>query len=199
MESLIGIKCRDFVLLAADASVARSIMVLKQDEQKIFKLSDSLAMAVAGESGDTVQFADYIAKNIQLFKMRNGYGLSPKAAANFTRKNLADSLRTRNAYRCDLLLGGFDSHSKEPELYWVDYLGSLAKVPFAAHGYGGIFSMGVIDAAYRADMTVEEAHSLIRACVKEIRKRFLGNMPVFKCVVIDTNGIRDLSDVKVDE
>lgn len=29
-------------------------------------------MAVAGEPGDTVQFAEYIAKNIQLYKMRNG-------------------------------------------------------------------------------------------------------------------------------
>ena len=29
-------------------------------------------MAVSGESGDTTQFAEYIAKNIQLYKMRNG-------------------------------------------------------------------------------------------------------------------------------
>lgn len=102
MECLIGIKCNDFVLLAADGAVAHSIMVLKQDEQKITKLSDSLAMAVVGESGDTVQFADYIAKNITLYKTRNGYELSPKAAATFTRKNLADSLRSRNAYRVSM-------------------------------------------------------------------------------------------------
>jgi 20S proteasome subunit beta 4 len=29
-------------------------------------------MAVSGESGDTKQFAEYIAKNIALYKMRNG-------------------------------------------------------------------------------------------------------------------------------
>lgn len=52
-------------------------------------------MAVSGESGDTVQFAEYIAKNIQLYKMRNGYELSPKEAASFTRRNLADALRSR--------------------------------------------------------------------------------------------------------
>lgn len=52
-------------------------------------------MAVSGESGDTVQFAEYIAKNIQLYKMRNGYELSPKEAAMFTRRNLADALRSR--------------------------------------------------------------------------------------------------------
>lgn len=51
-------------------------------------------MAVSGEQGDTIQFAEYIAKNIQLYKMRNGYELGPQAAANFTRKNLADALRS---------------------------------------------------------------------------------------------------------
>jgi 20S proteasome subunit beta 4 len=29
-------------------------------------------MATSGESGDTHQFGEYIAKNIQLYKMRNG-------------------------------------------------------------------------------------------------------------------------------
>ena len=36
------------------------------------KMSDKLLMLVSGESGDTVQFAEYISKNIQLYKMRNG-------------------------------------------------------------------------------------------------------------------------------
>lgn len=52
-------------------------------------------MAVSGESGDTTQFAEYIAKNIQLYKMRNTYEMSPKEAVNFTRRNLADALRSR--------------------------------------------------------------------------------------------------------
>lgn len=65
------------------------------DEDKLHKISDKLVMAISGESGDTTQFAEYIAKNIQLYKMRNGYELSPNAAANFTRRNLADYLRSR--------------------------------------------------------------------------------------------------------
>ena len=37
-----------------------------------FIFSSRLVMAVSGESGDTTQFAEYIAKNIALYKMRNG-------------------------------------------------------------------------------------------------------------------------------
>lgn len=42
------------------------------DYDKMFKLNDNLLMLVTGEAGDTVQFAEYIGKNIQLYKMRNG-------------------------------------------------------------------------------------------------------------------------------
>ena len=42
------------------------------DYDKMHKMSDKLLMLVSGESGDTVQFAEYISKNIQLYKMRNG-------------------------------------------------------------------------------------------------------------------------------
>jgi 20S proteasome subunit beta 4 len=52
-------------------------------------------MAISGEQGDTNQFAEYIAKNVQLYKMRNNYELSPNEASHFTRRILADNLRTR--------------------------------------------------------------------------------------------------------
>lgn len=52
-------------------------------------------MAATGEAGDMVQFAEYIQKNIHLYKIRNGYEMSPSAAASFTSYNLKKSLRSR--------------------------------------------------------------------------------------------------------
>jgi len=51
-------------------------------------------MSVTGEDGDCAQFAEYIEKNIQLYKIRNGYELSPEEMVNFTRKLLAEALRS---------------------------------------------------------------------------------------------------------
>lgn len=70
------------------------LILMFADEEKIYKISDKLVMGVIGDSGDTTQFAEYIAKNLQLYKMRNGYELGPTAAANFTRRNLAEYLRS---------------------------------------------------------------------------------------------------------
>ena len=83
------------------------------DDDKMVSLSDNVLMLVCGDNGDCLQFSEYMAKNIQLYKMRNGYELSPDAAANFTRRNLAESLRSRVSYR-DKMEGIPQSHSQLP-------------------------------------------------------------------------------------
>uniref|UniRef100_A0A023FU65 Proteasome subunit beta n=1 Tax=Amblyomma parvum TaxID=251391 RepID=A0A023FU65_AMBPA len=196
MECLVGIAFKDFALMAADRTTAFSIMVLKHDEEKIHKLSSKLLMAVCGEAGDTVQFAEFIAKNIQLYKMRNGYELSPSAAAHFTRRNLADYLRSRTPYSVNVLLAGHDN-ANGTELYYLDYLATMAKVPFAAHGYGAFFLTSVLDRYYRADMNEDEAVELLKKCVGEVQKRFLVNLPAFRVQIVDKDGIRDKPDIPI--
>jgi 20S proteasome alpha/beta subunit len=83
----------------------------------------------------SVQFAEYIQANVQLYSMRNESDLGPSAVASFVRGELAESLRTRNPYTVNLLLGGMDPITKKPSLYWLDYLAALAPLPYAAHGY----------------------------------------------------------------
>ena len=164
MEFLLGIEGKDCVLLAASKAETRSITILNTDEEgkKIRLLNDNTLMASSGEAGDTgtammrpvlceeprltdrdvvssapwpVQFADFIEANVQLDSMRNGYALSPSAVANFTRNELASSLRSRKPYHVNILLGGVDPITEKPSLSFLDYLASLSKVPYAAHGY----------------------------------------------------------------
>lgn len=82
-----------------------------------------------------MQFSEYIQRNAQLYSMRNEADLSPSALANFVRGELASSLRSRKPYHVNLLMGGVDPITEKPALYWLDYLASLADVPYAAHGY----------------------------------------------------------------
>jgi len=146
-------------------------------------------MAVSGEAGDTTQFSEYIAKNIQLYKMRNNYELSPKAAAHFTRKNLADALRSRNPYQVNLLMAGYDDVEKRADLYYMDYLATLLEVPYCAHGYGGYFTLSTMDAYYKPEMSVEEGYELLKKCVAEIGKRLVINLPTFAVRRVDADGI----------
>ncbi|CAH3110401.1 proteasome subunit beta type-2-like [Pocillopora damicornis] len=192
MECLIGIQGPDFVLVASDSGSGRSIIRMKDDQDKMFKLSSKLLMLVTGEAGDTVQFAEYMEKNIQLYKMRNGYELTPHAAANFTRRNLADALRSSSAYQVNLLLAGYDD-TEGPELYYMDWLASLQKIPFAAHGYGSFFSLSILDRYYKPGLSREEATELLKKCIEEVQRRFLVRLPDFFVRIVDKDGVHDVS------
>merc|ERR1712173_152386 len=197
MECSLALCFKDFAMIATDQTSARSIMVMKDDYKKTFQLSDKMLMSVVGESGDTTQYAEFIAKNIQLYKMQNGYELSPKASANFTRRNLADYLRSRTPFSVNILMAGYDDELEECELYVLDYLASMVKAPFAAHGYGGFFTTSIMDRDYRKDMTEAEAYDLMKACVKEVHKRLIINLPNFQVEVINKDGIKSMDDITI--
>lgn len=95
--------------------------------------------------GDTVQFAEYVERNIRLYSIRNTHPLRPPSAASWVRKSLAESLRSRHPYSVNLLLGGYDTSTFTPHLYWIDYFGTLVEVPFGAHGYGSYFALSLLD------------------------------------------------------
>lgn len=95
--------------------------------------------------GDTVQFAEYVERNLRLYQIRHHHALRPHSAASWIRRSLADSLRSRSPYAVNLLVGGYDVSEGAPHLYWIDYLGTLATVPFAAHGYGSYFALSLLD------------------------------------------------------
>ena len=164
METSFAITGKGYVIVAADTTSARSIVKMKVDEDKIKTLSPHLLMAYSGEPGtcltphshnaiiiltktpgDTVQFAEYVERNIRLYQIRNLYPLRPSAAASWIRRALAESLRSRKPYSVNLLLGGYDTASHDPHLYWIDYLGTMTEVPFAAHGYGSYFALSLLD------------------------------------------------------
>ncbi|XP_022352359.1 proteasome subunit beta type-2 isoform X2 [Enhydra lutris kenyoni] len=185
MEYLIGIQGPDYVLVASDQVAASSIVQMKDDHDKMFKMSEKILLLCVGEAGDTVQFAEYIQKNVQLYKMRN---------ANFTRRNLADCLRSRTPYHVNLLLAGYDEH-EGPALYYMDYLAALAKAPFAAHGYGAFLTLSILDRYYTPTISRERAVELLRKCLEELQKRFILNLPTFSVRIIDKNGIHDLDNI----
>ena len=86
MDTAFGIVGKDFVLLAADKTLARSIFVRKMDEDKIINLSDTCAFSMScQDQANRMNFGEYVQKNLALAKLRNGFAYSTKAIASFVR------------------------------------------------------------------------------------------------------------------
>lgn len=191
MDIILGIRVQGATLIATSKAATRGISILKDTDDKTRNLNSHNVVAYTGESGDTVQFAEYVQANIQLYTMReNGVELSPKATASFVRNQLATSLRSRKPYQVSVLLGGYDTKTGEALLNWIDYLGTQVELPYAAHGYAAFYCTSLFDRHYRADMSMDEGLELMRLALAELERR----MPVdFKGVyvkVVDQDGIR---------
>jgi 20S proteasome subunit beta 4 len=194
MDSVFAFVGKDYVLMACDAAQARSIVLMKGDQDKIMKLDQHKLMGLSGEIGDAVQFSEYVQKNMNLYALSTGIVLDTHGAAHYTRNTLATALR-KHPYQVNLLLGGYDA-GQGPSLYYIDYLGSCHSMPTGAQGYCAYFISSIMDRKWRPDMSFEDGLDLLRKCIKELNTRFTINYPGFFVKVVTADGVRVLSDAE---
>jgi 20S proteasome alpha/beta subunit len=201
-QTIIGIKCNDFVIVAASGTAAYYYIKMDDKVDTIAKLSDSKLLAVSGEVADRTNFVDYIGANLRLNKLRaHDRESTTPATAHFIRDTLAKALR-KAPYQVSSILAGFDKPAsvhddakEEPHLFFLDYLGTLQPMPFTAHGYGATFCLSILDSQWRADMTAVEAVQLMQDCINEVKKRIAMSNEFFFVKVITKEGIQVLDHV----
>ncbi|KAK9447346.1 nucleophile aminohydrolase [Limtongia smithiae] len=190
MDVILGITTAEGVIIITSRAFVRGVSILKTDDRKSLVIAPHTLLAYTGEAGDTVQFTEFVQVNVQLHNMRNDVELSPSAITSFVRSELATSLRSRKPYQVNVLVAGFDTTTNKPELYWIDYLASRAKVPYTAHGYAAYYTLSLLDRWHRADLTLEEGLKVARMCVEELNKRLPIDFKGVEMQVVDVNGVR---------
>ena len=147
MDCAFAIQGKDFILIASDRSVARSIIKLQDSDDKLTLLSSNQILAASGEVSDRKNFSKLISGELEYYYFKYGNRLNTDEVANYTRSIVAENLR-KSPYQANCIVAGYDVN-EGPKLYWLDYLGSMQKVTKAAHGYGGHFLYGIMDNYYQ--------------------------------------------------
>jgi len=89
------------------------------------------------------------------------------------------------------LVGGYDAEG--PSLYWLDYMGTMQKVTKGAHGYGSYFLLSVMDNKYKENFSFEDGIETIKACIHELKTRFLISQSNFVVKVATKDGIKTIN------
>ncbi len=110
MESVIALQGADFVVIAADVACSRSVVVMKDDMDKITELDPHKLFAAAGIPGDVVKFTERVQKDVKLNSLRLGIPMSTAAVANYARRTLSHAIR----YACPIPFGR--THSRGAQL-----------------------------------------------------------------------------------
>ena len=153
---------------------------------------------MSGDPGDVEQFSQLIRANMQFYAMKNDYETTPEETAHFTRRHLATAIR-KKPYNVMMVIGGYNEITKKPSLHYLGQYASCIPVPFAAHGYGAMFTNSLLDRWYRPDLSYEECLGLLEKVIKELKRRFIVNLPNFKIKKCDKDGVTDCGWLKFDD
>ena len=168
----VGLRFRDFVVLAADRRATAGYYVAHKRTRKIIKISDYMAMTTAGLVADAQTLAEWLSLEVQHYMLINKKRMSVQASAQL----LATILHSSRFYPyiVQLLLGGYDT---APRLYNIDWYGGVTEEKYVVTGSGSPTAIGVVEDQYREDLGIEEAVDLAKRAVASSIKRdaFTGN------------------------
>ena len=163
----VGIKCKDGVVLGNDRRATWGYTVTNKTTQKLFKITDNVGMAAYGLIGD-FQFVSRVLKaQATLYELDANDKISTKSIAKMV-SNMLYSRKMAPLYT-NLIIAGVDKEG--PKVYTLDALGSLIPEEFGATGTGMLLSMGILEADYKPDMSIEDGVKLVEKAIRNSIKR----------------------------
>ena len=186
----IGIVCRDGVILASDTRVTMGFFVANHKGKKIYQIDEHLAMTIAGNVADAQKAVDILKANAQLYRL-NYERLMPVSVAARVLANLLFSVRYA-PLGLQAIVGGVDNTG--PHVYQMDPLGSVTEEKFVSTGSGSPIAYGVLEDSYNEDAKIKELSPVVVRAVKAAMKRDIGSGDSFDVVIIDENGVKELTD-----
>ncbi len=190
----VGLTTKDSVVLAADMRASMGHLAYDEEVTKIYKITDNVALTIAGSVGDALALVRYLRSHAKLFEIERETKITPKAISTFV-SNILNSNRFY-PFLVQFIIGGVND---KPEVFDVDPSGGLLeRKRFAVTGSGTELAMSNLDQNYKDGMTTEEGIRLAISAVKSSKKRdiYSGGVSV-KVTVIDKNGIRELNETEI--
>lgn len=185
----VAVVCKDGVVVGADTRVTAGTFIAHKRGKKIFSITPTIAITIAGLLADAQAIIDTLKYNIRLYELRNRRRMDVRSAARMLSFILFQN-RLYPLYT-ELLVSGMDGD--EFSLYRLDLLGSLVKDDYSSTGSGSPLALGVLENVYKRDSTVEEGVNLVAQSLAAAMSRDIGSGNDFDILVIDRSGSRDLS------
>ncbi len=169
-ESLVlGIKCKDGVVLAGTKKVSYGYLVISQIGRAV-EVIDNVGFAFAGHVADLQNLLKEIKIEMGYLKYTLNRPLTVAAIAN--RLGMILYSWKLFPYITFAIVGGVDKiGEKTPKLYSLDPVGSVMEENYTASGVSAEIALGLLEDQYREDLTVEEARKLAIDAMSSVAKR----------------------------
>jgi proteasome beta subunit len=173
MTTIVGIKTKEGVVLGSDKRASKGFFIGSKITQKISKIDDSLAIAIAGQLSDAEYLIKVAKAERKLLELRRGFMLTVKESARLIANLAYSGLKNYQPYFVELLIAGVDKEGGH--VYVADMSGAITNEDFASSGSGSPIAYGVLESLYHKEITNEEAKEIATKAVSAAMERDPGS------------------------
>jgi len=190
--TILGIVCKNGVVMASDRRATAGNLVLGKNTKKAVKINDYLVMSGTGNMSDIEMQKKIIAAQLKLKELKSKKRPTVKEAANLigivTYQNIRQPAMIPSIV--GTLVAGFNEDGTT-ELYTIEPAGTAVKVEDydANFGSGMPFVLGLLERQYKEGMSVEEATALAIEAIKSSTQRDVASGSGIDVFTITKDGI----------
>ncbi len=182
----VGIMIKDGVVVATDSQATAGTFVASKQAQKLFEINKYTATTIAGGVADCLYVVNQLKALSRLKEVEEERVPEPKYVASICRNILFSG---RSFFISMMIVGGYSLKEKSGKLYGIDLLGTLYEEDsFISFGSGSPFSLGVLEADWKPNLTKAKGIELIKTAISSSRERDAGSGYKIQLCTIDKNG-----------
>ncbi len=195
----IGLVCKEGIVMAADKRATVGGLIADKKSQKIFKITDKMAITMAGTVSDAQLLYKLIKAELRLKTLRTEREPTVKECANLLAGMIYANIRKFSVIPgiSHFLLAGVDREGFH--LYDLFADGSITEIDdYVSSGSGSVMAYGVLEAMYKKDLTVKDALALAVKGISAAISRDTGSGEGMDAVAITADGVKIIFEKKID-
>src|SRR3989344_4294013 len=192
--SIVGIVCRDGVILAGDRrATAGAQIVMSKKSHKVVRVNDYLVVAGTGVASDIDLNQRVLAAELKLKELKTKSRPSIKEAATLVGMMAYRNIRTPSMIMSivGMLVAGVIEDGTTA-LYTIEPAGGVYQVKdYDANFSSGMpYILGLLERQYRKDLFVKEGIELAKECIKASTQRDVGSGNGIDVFSVTKDGIK---------
>lgn len=172
--TILGIVCKDGIVMAADRQSTMGSFVANKDKQKVKKLNDYIVFSGCGLAAASDRVSKLLPAELKLKELKSRSRPTVRQAANLLANIIYNTIRQPSMLPDEMgaLISGFNEDGTF-ELYTIDPAGSIGLVKDydANVGSGLTYVLGFLERQYQKDISVKEGVKLAVEALKSSTQR----------------------------
>ncbi len=191
--SLVGIVCKDGVIMGGDRRVTSGTLLMNKDYVKILPITDYVLVSYTGGVADAQLTHKLIAAELRLKELKTKSRPTVKEAAHLLAMMIYRNIRAPAMIPniVGTLIAGVDEDGST-HLFSIEPAGGVYEVKdYDANFSSGMpYILGLLERQYKKDLSVKEGIELAKECLKSSTQRDVGSGNGIDVFAITKDGIK---------